>query len=150
MIDLVSDIGFALGDRALHRVERSRQTAELIRARGLDGHFVATLLDTMSRRDELSDRTGGAAAQKRADQDRQHQRDSVDHQQSVAYVAVGSEDRVARLLQNDVNRIATRIEALRVGKKILATDSKNNRRVVRFEHRGGEHRGSCALRLREC
>ncbi len=80
VIDLMRDIGFALRDRTLHGVERSRQTAELVAPRGLDGDFVAALLDAMRSFDQQADGAGGTASEQCAGQGCERQGDAIDQQ----------------------------------------------------------------------
>ena len=61
---------------------------------------------------QLTDGSGGAASEQRADHRRKYQRQPIDEEQCVAHVTIGCQDFVHRLLQQDIDRIAARVQPL--------------------------------------
>src|ERR1700723_4531970 len=56
VIDMMGNVGLALRDVPLHRVERQRQAAELIAARHVNRGLVVSLLNAARRKHELANR----------------------------------------------------------------------------------------------
>ncbi len=149
VIDLVSDVRLALCDRALHGVECGGQAAELIASGSLDGDLVPALLDTVRGLDELADRSRGAAAEQRADDRGDHECDSVDQQKRVTHVAIRRKYCLHRLLEHDIDRGPSGIEALRDTQELSAAH-RNDAGAFGHRPRSVPSGDLQSLTLRQC
>lgn len=77
---IAGDISLAVGDRLLHRVERGRQTAELLAAGCLHRRVITAVLNALRRTHELAQRTRSAPPEEHAYHGRQHDGHAVDEQ----------------------------------------------------------------------